>query len=88
MWFAALDDPQRLRWFWLFLEKLLHNEPTVTSLLARNPFADKPPLYIRAKFYEYTYSDADEKARGIWWERRLLGLYFPEVRLKTDAPAH
>jgi len=88
MWFAALDDPQRLRWFWLFLERLLHNEPAVTALLARNPFPDKPPLYVRAKFYDYTYTGAGEKARGLWWERRLLGLYFPEVRLKADEPAH
>ena len=88
MWFAALDDPQRLRWFWLFLEQLLRNEPAVTALLARNPFPDRPPLYVRAKFYDYTYSDASAKARGQWWERRLLGLYFPEVRLKADEPAH
>ena len=88
MWFAALDDPQRLRWFWLFLERLLHNEPAVTALLAANPFPDKPPLYVRAKFYEYTYSETSAKARGQWWERRLLGLYFPEVRLKADEPVH
>jgi hypothetical protein len=88
MWFAALDDPRRLRWFWLFLEELLHNEPAVTALLANNPFPDRPPLYVRAKLYDYTYSDASAKARGQWWERRLLGLYFPEVRLKADEPAH
>ena len=84
MWFAALDDPQRLRWFWLFLERLMHNEPAVTALLASNPFPDKPPLYLRAKFYDYTYADAEAHGRGIWWQRRLLGLYFPEVRLKAD----
>jgi predicted DCC family thiol-disulfide oxidoreductase YuxK len=87
MWFASLDDPRRLRWFWLFLEKLLRNEPTVTALLERNPFPDKPPAYVRAQFYDYTYTDAGGKARGLWWERRSLGLYFPEVRLKTDDPA-
>ena len=88
MWFAALDDPQRLRWFWLFLERLLHGEPAVSALLARNPFPDKPPLYVRAKFYDYTWSDPAARARGQWWERRLLGLYFPAVRLKADEPAH
>ena len=88
MWFAALDDPQRLRWFWLFLERLLRNEPAVTSLLASNPFPDKPPLYVRAGFYDYTYTDAGAKARGLWWKRRLLGRYFPAVRLKAGEPAH
>ncbi|HEY0799679.1 MAG TPA: lipase maturation factor family protein, partial [Steroidobacteraceae bacterium] len=48
MWFAALDDPRRVSWFARFLEKLLENEPAVTSLLEKNPFADKPPQYIRA----------------------------------------
>ncbi len=84
MWFAALDDPRRLRWFWMFLEKLLRNEPTVTALLAHNPFPDRPPRYIRAKFYDYTWSDAAARARGQWWERRLLGLYFPAVQLEEQ----
>ena len=83
MWFAALDDPQRLPWFERFLQRLLENDRVVTALLERNPFTDRPPLYVRALFYDYTYSDADDKARGRWWNRRLLGLYFPVVRLKA-----
>jgi hypothetical protein len=63
------------------LQRLLENEPTVTTLLEKNPFFDKPPLYVRAKFYEYTYADSEEKTKGIWWDRRLLGLYFPVVHL-------
>jgi predicted DCC family thiol-disulfide oxidoreductase YuxK len=81
MWFAALEDPQRLFWFSRFLQRLLENEPTVTALLAKNPFPDQPPLYVRAKFYEYSYADSEEKAKGLWWNRRLLGLYFPAVHL-------
>jgi predicted DCC family thiol-disulfide oxidoreductase YuxK len=84
MWFAALDDPRRVRWFPFFLERLLKNEPAVIALLAKNPFADKPPRYVRAQFYDYTYADAKEKAQGRWWNRRLLGLYFPEAQLKAD----
>ena len=83
MWFAALDNPQRLRWFWRFLERLLENEPTVTALLASNPFADKPPLYVRAQFYDYTFAGSEEKAAGQWWDRQLLGQYFPAVHLKV-----
>ena len=82
MWFAALDDPNHLRWFGRFLERVLQNEPAVTALLERNPFPLEPPTFVRAKFYDYTYADRAEKARGVWWERRLLGLYFPESRLK------
>jgi len=81
MWFAALDDPRRLPWFQRFLQKLLENEPTVTALLAKNPFADKAPAYVRARFYEYTYAGAGQQG---WWERRSLGLYFPAVHLRQD----
>jgi predicted DCC family thiol-disulfide oxidoreductase YuxK len=83
MWFAALDDPRRLGWFARFLEKLLKNEPAVTALLERNPFRDEPPQYIRAQFYDYTFTSAEEKSKGAWWQRRSVGLYFPVVRLKV-----
>ena len=86
MWFAALDDPRRLRWFPRFLQKLLENEPAVMVLLKTNPFPDKPPVYVRAKFYDYRYTGDDEKAKGLWWDRRLLGLYFPVAYLKGAEP--
>jgi hypothetical protein len=82
MWFAALDDPRHLPWFWRFMGRLLENEPTVTALLEKNPFPDKPPVFLRASFYEYTYAGSAEKAKGIWWDRRLLGIYFPAVQLR------
>jgi predicted DCC family thiol-disulfide oxidoreductase YuxK len=85
MWFAALEDPRQLPWFWRFLQKVLENEPTVMALLARNPFPDKPPLYVRAEFYDYRFTDSDLKARGLWWSRRSLGLYFPVVKLNGEA---
>jgi predicted DCC family thiol-disulfide oxidoreductase YuxK len=84
MWFAALDNPQRLLWFRLFVQRLLENEPAVTALLEKNPFPDKPPEYVRAQFYDYSYAGSEEKAKGLWWDRRLLGLYFPMVHLKRE----
>jgi hypothetical protein len=84
MWFAALDDPRRLQWFSHFLERLLQNEPTVTALLESNPFPGKPPIYVRAQFYDYTFASKDEKAKGQWWDRQFLGLYFPAVYLRGE----
>jgi predicted DCC family thiol-disulfide oxidoreductase YuxK len=84
MWFAALDDPRHLRWFWRFVQKLLENDPAVTKLLERNPFPDKRPVFVRAVFYDYTYSAADQKAKGIWWDRRRVGLYFPAAQLRSE----
>jgi hypothetical protein len=77
MWFAALQDPRRLLWFSRFLQRLRQNEPTVTALLEKNPFPDKPPVYVRALLYDYNYADSNEKAEGVWWKRKLLGPYFP-----------
>jgi hypothetical protein len=82
MWFAALDDAQRSPWFSRFLERLLENEPSVIALLERNPFPDRPPIYVRAELYDYTYAGNDDHA-GRWWNRRLTGLYFPKARLKS-----
>jgi predicted DCC family thiol-disulfide oxidoreductase YuxK len=82
MWFAALDDPRRLPWFPRFLAAVLKNEPAVTALLEKNPFPDKPPVYVRAQYYDYTYAGSEQKAKGLWWDRRLLGLYYPAARLK------
>ena len=83
MWFAALDDPQHLPWFSHFLQRLLENEPSVLALLKTNPFPDKPPLYVRAQFFEYRFADRQDAAKGLWWQRRLLGLYFPMSHLSN-----
>jgi lipase maturation factor 1 len=88
MWFAALEDPRRLLWFSRFLERLLQNEPAVTALLEKNPFPDKPPVYVRALYYAYSYADSKEKAKGLWWKRKLLGLYFPAAYLKGKDSVH
>jgi len=85
MWFAALEDPRRLPWFWRFLQRVLENEPTVMALLANNPFPQQAPLYVRAEFYDYKFSDRALKEKGLWWDRRSLGLYFPVVQLKAAA---
>jgi lipase maturation factor 1 len=86
MWFAALGDYQHNPWFMNFLVRLLENEPTVTRLLAKNPFPDKPPRYIRAMVYDYRFTDlATHRATGQWWRRDLKGLYCPVVSVKNSS---
>ncbi len=82
MWFAALGGPADAPWFGSFLLRLLENSPPVLSLLAKNPFPDRPPKYIRATLYEYRFADATTHATsGQWWVRREVGGYFPAVSL-------
>ncbi|CAI8055772.1 Lipase maturation factor 1 [Geodia barretti] len=82
MWFAAFQDYNRNPWMLNLASKILAGDPTVDSLLAYNPFSDKPPTYIRARHYLYRYTEWDsvEALRGNWWKRDLLDeLYFPVV---------
>jgi hypothetical protein len=51
--------------------------------LRRTRFADKPPTYVRAHFYDYIFAGSEDKAKGQWWNRRLLGEYFQPVHLKV-----
>jgi hypothetical protein len=39
---------------------------------------------VRAQFYAYAYTSGEAKDQGLWWERHLLGLYFPTVHLKGE----
>ncbi len=82
MWFAALGTPQQNPWFMRLLEKLLEGSPPVTKLLERNPFPDKPPRYLRAMFYDYRFTTAEEhRQSGAWWKRRELREYVPTISL-------
>jgi predicted DCC family thiol-disulfide oxidoreductase YuxK len=85
MWFAALGPPEASPWFTHLLERLLQNQPDVLALLATNPFPDAAPRYVRAQFYDYTYASAEEKAKGTWWKRRPLRLFFPASELAPGA---
>ncbi len=56
MWFAALGTYRQNPWFVRLTKELLENNPDVTSLLAHNPFPDKPPHFcpltsLRLPFY-------------------------------------
>jgi len=83
MWFAALSGRRQEDWFQNFVVRLLENEPAVTRLLARNPFPDKPPRYVRAILFKYQFTTSEERrATGAWWKRREIGEFFPEATLR------
>ena len=71
-------------WFMRFMRKLLTNDRDILKLMRKNPFADQPPAHIRALFYQYRYTTAQQKREtGAWWSRKLLGTYFPPMSLDT-----
>jgi hypothetical protein len=53
-------------------------------LLARNPFPNDPPRYLRARIYEYHFTTWPEhSASGGWWKREERGEYLPAVSLEN-----
>jgi lipase maturation factor 1 len=80
MWFAALGFFPNNPWFERFLLRLLEGSPAVLSLLANNPFPNRPPRFIRAVLYDYRFTDSAQRAAtGAWWRRERRGLYSPEI---------
>lgn len=85
-WFLPFQEYSNEVWFQNFLGKLLVGEPDVLALIRHNPFPEKPPNFIRALAYDYTFTDFETKKKtGNWWNRQLVGLYAPTFeRRKTE----
>jgi hypothetical protein len=87
MWFEALETRGVSQWFQNFLVRLLQNEPEVLELMARNPFPDKPPRYVRVIEYDYRFSDpGTRRATGAWWTRKAVRLRVYPSALPTPDP--
>jgi hypothetical protein len=72
MWFAAMSSPEEYPWTLNLISRLLHNDPGAIGLFARNPFAGKPPHFIRAVLYRYTFAQPGNPD-GRWWDRERVG---------------
>ena len=80
LWFAALGDVSESPWFGNFIVRLFTNSPEVLQLLKKNPFPGKPPRFIRARLYRYTFSRWRELfPDGQWWQREYSGEFLPTV---------
>ena len=83
MWFASLSDFQSNPWFLNLMIRLVKNEKDVTSLIKYNPFENKPPAYLRAMFYQYTFTTKKEfQNTKNYWNRKLIGKYSPVIEIK------
>lgn len=85
MWFAALGKYEQNPWYTRFLLRLLEGSKDVTNLMKTNPFPHHPPKYIRGNFYEYHYTNIDERVEtGNCWKREHKGLYSPVFSLPEE----
>ena len=82
-WFLPLGGGRHEAWMQLFIYHLLKGTPEVLSLIRINPFEGRPPKYVRAALYDYTYTTFKEKKEtGHWWKRKYLGLFVNPSMLK------
>ncbi len=81
MWFAALGGFEQNGWFAAFAARLLEGSPDVAALLARNPFPDAPPRYIKASLYQYRFTRFEDRTKA-WWKREYVRPYCPVLSLK------
>lgn len=68
IWFASFRGYRREPWIVFLVYKLLHGEPEIKELLAKDPFPDEPPAFVRAELYRYELIRVGEEGPG-WWRR-------------------
>ena len=79
IWFVPSQRSDQLYWLDRMLQRLEENSPQVTGLLAGNPFADRPPRFLRVLAFSYRFTTARQHAEtGNWWRRDFVG-EFPYV---------
>jgi len=61
----------------------LLNEKEAAGLFASNPFAEKPPKYIRAVLYHYSFAKPGNP-NHLWWNRERLGLWIQPLSTKDS----
>ena len=84
MWFASMGSPDEYTWTFNLVWKLLHNDHQVISLFANNPFPDKPPRYVRAILYQYSFAKPGNP-QGLWWNRKRLGEWLPPLSVNDSS---
>ncbi len=85
LWFASLGSWSQYPIVPRTEVLLLRNDPDVLALFAGNPFPSTPPRQVRAVLWQYWFSSMEEKrTQGIWWRRKLLGLYAPTLEIGPD----
>ena len=73
------------RWFLRFVGKLLAGDRPTLKLLKTNPFPERPPQWIRARYYRYQFTTpAQKRASGAVWQREWIDDYLPPVH--SDSP--
>src|SRR6185503_9077782 len=78
MWFAAMPGAGTEPFLVHLVAKLLEDDEGARGLLARDPFGEAPPRFVRARYYRYRFTRPGDPS-GAWWTRELVGEYLPPL---------
>ncbi len=86
MWFAGLNPRGSEYWLYGLTERLLEGNPTVVRLMGRPELVACPPKYVRWSYYEYKFSNPEQRhATGAWWSRSHSGLLTGPLAKRSDS---
>jgi hypothetical protein len=75
-----MSSAERQPWLIHLVYQLLRGDRGPKSLLAVDPFPERPPRYIRAELYRYEFTRPGDGGPD-WWRRELAGTYLPPMSL-------
>jgi len=78
IWFASMSSAEEYPWTLNLISKLLHNDIDAINLFAGNPFPTKPPRFIRAELYRYSFAQPGNP-EGLTWNRERIGDWLPAL---------
>lgn len=78
IWFSAMRPELQELWLLRLGIGFLENNQAVLGLIAKNPFAENPPKYIKMDLYHYEFNNLGGDS---WWQRRYLKPYLPPITL-------
>jgi hypothetical protein len=87
MWFAGNgaargESMEREPWLIHLVWQLLEGEPEPKHLLARDPFPDAPPKWIRAGIWRYRFTE--KRSDEGWWTRQRVGEALPPLSVDNS----
>jgi len=79
MWFASMSTADEYPWTLNLVSKLLHNDADAISLFAGNPFPEKPPRFVRAVLYRYSFAKPGNPEGHFWNRERISDEWIPAM---------
>ena len=79
IWFASMSTADEYPWTLNLVSKLLHNDPGAVGLFAANPFPEKPPRFIRAVLYRYSFAKPGNPDGRYWNRERISDDWIPAM---------